>query len=186
MKNETIEKAIEWTVAVAIGASCMIMGPLFRSLTARPVRVLITGAAGGSEGHVFLQKCNAGHVGYALAPMIAKGEIFGRHVPVHLHLFDVPNAEASLLALKMELEDSAFPLLQGNNDFTVLWILMTDLVASTDETEAFQGVEVAILIAGYPFMAGMRRSHIIEKNIEMYKRHGIVLSEVASKRVKVK
>ena len=55
-----------------------------------------------------------GQVGYALAPMIAKGEMFGRHVPVHLHLFDIPSAENALLALKMELEDSAFPQLQGD------------------------------------------------------------------------
>lgn len=39
--------------------------------------------------------------------------MFGQHVPVHLHLFDVPAAENALLALRMELEDSAFPQLQG-------------------------------------------------------------------------
>lgn len=59
-------------------------------------------------------------------------------------------------------------------------------MASTDESEAFQGVEVAILIAGFPFKSGMKRSHIIEKNVEMYKRHGLALSEYASKKVKVR
>ena len=61
-----------------------------------------------------------------------------------------------------------------------------DLIASTDESEAFQGVDVAILIAGFPYKSGMKRSHIIEKNVEMYKRHGQALAEFASKRVKAR
>ena len=137
------------------------------------------------------QLCNhtsvtSGQVGYALAPMIAKGDMFGKHVPVHLHLFDVPAAENALLALKMELEDSAFPQLQGQSNLqTLSYKLASDLMASTDESEAFQSVEVAVLIAGFPFKSGMKRSHIIEKNVEMYKRHGQALSEFASKKVKV-
>ena len=46
MPSETLEKAVELTAAAIIGASCMTVGPIFRRLTARPVRVLITGAAG--------------------------------------------------------------------------------------------------------------------------------------------
>lgn len=46
MPGETLEKAAELTVAALLGASCMVVGPVLRRLTARPVRVLITGAAG--------------------------------------------------------------------------------------------------------------------------------------------
>ena len=46
MPAETLEKAAELTVAALLGASCMVVGPVLRRLTARPVRVLITGAAG--------------------------------------------------------------------------------------------------------------------------------------------
>eukprot|EP00210_Caulerpa_lentillifera_P002800 g2675.t1 len=155
---ETLERVVQITGAAVLGAACVIAGPALRRLTARPLRVLITGAAG--------------QVGYVLASSIAQGQMFGAHAPVHLHLFDVPSVETALFALKMELEDAAFTLLK-------------DLIVSTNESEAFKDVDVAILIAGYPSKSGMKRTHIIDRNVEMYRRHGQALAELASKKVKV-
>lgn len=59
------------------------------------------------------------------------------------------------------------------------------MIVSTNEAEAFKDVDVAILIAGYPPKSGMKRTHIIDRNVEMYKRHGQALAELASKKVKV-
>ena len=55
----------------------------------------------------------AGQIGYALAPRVASGTMLGPDQPVILHLLDIPPAAQSLEGVKMELIDSAFPLLHG-------------------------------------------------------------------------
>ncbi len=67
-----------------------------------PVHVMITGAAG--------------QIGYALAPMVARGAMLGPDQPVVLHLLDIEPAAQALEGVKMELLDAAFPLLHGKND----------------------------------------------------------------------
>lgn len=64
-----------------------------------PVHVMITGAAG--------------QIGYALAPMVARGAMLGSDQPVVLHLLDIEPAAQALEGVKMELLDAAFPLLHG-------------------------------------------------------------------------
>jgi hypothetical protein len=64
-----------------------------------PVHVMITGAAG--------------QIGYALAPMVARGAMLGPDQPVVLHLLDIEPAAEALEGVKMELLDAAFPLLHG-------------------------------------------------------------------------
>lgn len=64
-----------------------------------PVHVMITGAAG--------------QIGYALAPMVARGAMLGPDQPVVLHLLDIEPAAQALEGVKMELLDAAFPLLHG-------------------------------------------------------------------------
>ena len=60
--------------------------------------------------------CAAGQIGYALAPRVASGSMLGPDQPVILHLLDIPPAAQSLDGVKMELIDSAFPLLHGQDD----------------------------------------------------------------------
>ena len=53
-------------------------------------------------------------IGYAILPMIARGVMLGPDQPVTLHLFDnMKQADEALNGIKMELIDSAFPLLKG-------------------------------------------------------------------------
>lgn len=54
-----------------------------------------------------------GHIGYSLAPLIAKGAMLGPSTRVELNLLDVKQALGLLEGLRMELEDLASPLLQG-------------------------------------------------------------------------
>ena len=61
-----------------------------------PVRVAVTGAAG--------------QIGYALLFRIASGEMLGKDQPVILQLLDLPQAQAAVKGVMMELEDCAFPL----------------------------------------------------------------------------
>jgi len=66
---------------------------------AEPLTVLITGAAG--------------QIGYALAPQICRGAMFGPGQKVILHLLDIAPAATALEGVVMELIDAAFPLLAG-------------------------------------------------------------------------
>ena len=63
--------------------------------------------------------------------------MFGADRPVELSLLDIPVAETALEGVRMELEDCAFPLLQGIR------------LAVTPE-KGFEGVDVAILVGAFP------------------------------------
>lgn len=90
-----------------------------------PVTVMITGAAG--------------QIGYALAPMVARGAMLGPNQPVVLHLLDIPPAATALEGVVMELVDAAYPLLKG-------------VIASTDPSEACKGVNVRSFIHSVDWM----------------------------------
>lgn len=64
-----------------------------------PVRVAVTGAGG--------------QIGYALLFRIASGAMLGPDQPVILHLLEITPALPALEGVVMELNDCAFPLLQG-------------------------------------------------------------------------
>jgi len=64
-----------------------------------PKRVLVTGAAG--------------QIGYSLVFNVATGMLLGPKQPVILHLLDIPQMEATLQGVVMELQDIASPILAG-------------------------------------------------------------------------
>eukprot|EP00268_Persea_americana_P024807 TRINITY_DN241_c0_g1_i5.p1 TRINITY_DN241_c0_g1~~TRINITY_DN241_c0_g1_i5.p1 ORF type:complete len:333 (-),score=84.79 TRINITY_DN241_c0_g1_i5:1035-2033(-) len=123
-----------------------------------PVRVLVTGAAG--------------QIGYALVPMIARGVMLGPDQPVILHMLDIPPAAESLNGVKMELVDAAFPLLKG-------------VVATTDVVEACTGVNIAIMVGGFPRKEGMERKDVMSKNVSIYKSQASALEKHAAANCKV-
>ncbi|XP_065285061.1 malate dehydrogenase, cytoplasmic-like [Dermacentor albipictus] len=123
-----------------------------------PVRVLITGAAG--------------QIAYSLAPLIAKGYVFGEKQPVVLHLLDIPQVMEVLGGVVMELQDCAFPLLQN-------------IVATDDEKIAFTGIDAAILLASSPMKQGATRKDLLATNAKIYQSHGRCLNLYAKKSVKV-
>ncbi|KAH0465660.1 hypothetical protein IEQ34_005763 [Dendrobium chrysotoxum] len=123
-----------------------------------PVRVLVTGAAG--------------QIGYALVPMIARGVMLGPDQPVILHLLDIPPAAEALNGVKMELIDAAFPLLKG-------------VVATTDVIEACTGVNIAVMVGGFPRKEGMERKDVMSKNVSIYKSQASALEQHAAAGCKV-
>ncbi|GAB2290498.1 hypothetical protein Dimus_024775, partial [Dionaea muscipula] len=130
----------------------------FMKVEKEPIRVLVTGAAG--------------QIGYALVPMIARGTMLGPDQPVILHLFDIePTAEA-LNVVKMELIDSAFPLLKG-------------IVATTDVVEACKGINIAIMVGGHRRKEGMERKDILSKNVPIYEAQASALEQHAAQHCKV-
>ncbi|KAE8712414.1 malate dehydrogenase [Hibiscus syriacus] len=122
-------------------------------LAKEPVRVLVTGAAG--------------QIGYALLPMIARGIMLGAYQPVILHMLDIPAAAEALNGVKMELVDAAFPLLNG-------------VVATTDVVEACTGVNVAVMVGGFPRKEGMERKDVMSKNVSIYKSQASALEQHAA------
>ncbi|XP_075554734.1 malate dehydrogenase, cytoplasmic-like [Dermacentor variabilis] len=133
--------------------------PTPSTLTSKdPVRVLVTGAAG--------------QLAYSLAPIIAKGHVFGPDQPVILHLLDVPKGMNALNGVVMELLDCAFPLLK-------------DVVATDDEKTAFSGIDAAFLVASVPIKDSMVRRNLLVANTKMYKSQGRALDQYAKKSVKV-
>ncbi|MHB9842080.1 malate dehydrogenase [Paraburkholderia terrae] len=123
-----------------------------------PVKIAITGAAG--------QIC------YSLLFRIANGDLLGADQPVTLNLLDLPQAQAALRGVVMELEDCAFPLLAG--------IDITD-----DPHRAFKDVQYALLVGSRPRSKGMERADLLAANAEIFTTQGRALNAVAARDVKV-
>jgi malate dehydrogenase len=125
-----------------------------------PVRVAVTGAAG--------------QIGYSLLFRIASGEMLGKSQPVILQLLEIPDekAQKALQGVMMELDDCAFPLLQG-------------MVAASDPMVAFRDADVALLVGARPRGPGMERKDLLEANGKIFAPQGRALDAVASRKVRV-
>ena len=125
-----------------------------------PVRVAVTGAAG--------------QIGYSLLFRIAAGNMLGADQPVILQLLEIPDekAQKALKGVMMELDDCAFPLLQG-------------MAAASDPTVAFKDVDIALLVGARPRGPGMERKDLLEANGKIFAPQGQALDRVASRNVKV-
>lgn len=98
--------------------------------------------------------------------------MLGLDQPIILHMLDIPPAAEALNGVKMELVDAAFPLLKG-------------VVATTDVVEACKGVNIAIMVGGFPRKEGMERKDVMSKNVSIYKSQASALEEHAARDVKV-
>jgi len=123
-----------------------------------PVKVAVTGAAG--------QIC------YSLLFRIASGQLLGSDTPVTLSLLEIPGAIKAAEGTAMELDDCAFPLLEG-------------IEISDDPATAFDGVNIALLVGARPRTAGMERGDLLEANGGIFKPQGQALNEHAAADIKV-
>jgi len=123
-----------------------------------PVRVTITGAAG--------------QIGYALLFRVASGSMLGPDQPVILQLLEITPALDALKGVVMELDDCAFPLLQG--------VVQTD-----DANVAFKDCDYALLVGSRPRGPGMERKDLLEANAAIFSAQGKALNDNAAKDVKV-
>ena len=108
----------------------------------------------------------AGQIGYSLLPRIARGDIFGPDVPVIIQCLEIPPAMNALRGVLMELEDCAFPLLEG-------------MVGSDDPMVAFKDVDLALLVGSKPRSKGMERKDLILTNGPIFVGQGKALDAVA-------
>jgi malate dehydrogenase len=123
-----------------------------------PVKVTVTGAAG--------------QIGYALLFRIASGQMLGPDTKVHLSLLEIPAAVKAAEGTAMELDDCAFPLLDK--------ISITD-----DPKQAFDGVNIGLLVGARPRGPGMERADLLEANGGIFKPQGEAINEGAADDVKV-
>jgi malate dehydrogenase len=123
-----------------------------------PVNVTVTGAAG--------------QIGYALLFRIAAGEMLGSDTPVRLRLLEIPDALSAAEGTAMELQDCAFPLLQG-----------IDITA--DANEAFDGCNVGLLVGARPRSKGMERADLLEANGGIFKPQGEAINAGAADDVRI-
>ena len=124
----------------------------------RPVRVAITGAAG--------------QIGYQLCFRIAAGDMLGPEQPVILQLLEITPALGALEGVVMELQDSAFPLLE-------------DVVATDDAETAFQDADYGLLVGARPRGPGMERKDLISANGKIFGPQGAAMNKAASRDIKV-
>ncbi len=123
-----------------------------------PVRVAVTGAAG--------------QIGYSLLFRIASGAMLGPDTPVILQLLEITPALKALDGVRMELDDCAFPLLDG-------------IVCTDDADTAFGDADVALLVGAMPRKAGMERADLLSANGGIFKPQGEALARSARRDVKV-
>jgi malate dehydrogenase len=123
-----------------------------------PVKVAVTGAAG--------------QIGYALLFRIASGQLLGPDTPVALKLLEIPQAVKAAEGTTLELTDCAFPLLASVDIYD-------------DPAQAFDGVNIALLVGARPRSKGMERADLLEANGAIFKPQGEALNAGAADDVRV-
>jgi malate dehydrogenase len=118
-----------------------------------PIQVTITGAAG--------------NIGYALLFRAASGALFGPKQPVVLRLLEIEPAMSALEGVVMELEDCAFPLLDG-------------VVTTADAGEAFRGANWSLLVGAVPRKQGMERKDLLTINGGIFTAQGEAIGRHAA------
>ena len=114
----------------------------------------------------------AGQIGYALLFRIASGQLLGPDTKLQLNLLEVPQAVKAAEGTALELFDCAFPLLAGVDIFD-------------DPNQAFDGVNLALLVGARPRSKGMERADLLEANGQIFKPQGQALNAHAADDLKV-
>ena len=123
-----------------------------------PVNVAVTGAAG--------------QIGYALLFRIASGQLLGPDTRVALKLLEIPQAVKAAEGTTLELTDCAFANLASVDIYD-------------DPKQAFDGVNIALLVGARPRSKGMERADLLEANGQIFKPQGEALNAGAADDVKV-
>lgn len=64
-------------------------------------------------------------------------------------------------------------------------IIWPGVVATTDVAEACAGVNVAVMVGGFPRKEGMERKDVMSKNVSIYKAQASALEQHAAPNCKV-
>jgi malate dehydrogenase len=114
----------------------------------------------------------AGQIGYALLFRLASGQMLGPDERIELRLLEIPDAVKAAEGTALELMDCAFPLMASTDIYD-------------DPGQAFDGVELALLVGARPRTKGMERSDLLEANGAIFTEQGQALNGVAAEEVRV-
>lgn len=134
------------------------LGRHFEVANTEPVKVVITGGAG--------------NIGYILAFMVAQGRLLGPFQPIDLWLLEIPPMAKALEGVRMELMDSALPIIRS-------------ITASTNQTQAFENAQIALLVGAKPRGPGMKRKDLLEANAKIFASQGKIINQVAHPDIKI-
>jgi malate dehydrogenase len=126
-------------------------------MASEPTTVTITGAGG--------------QIGYALLFRIAAGDMLGPDRAVRLRLLEIPQGMRAAEGAALELQDCAFPLLDG-------------VELSDDPRVAFDGAGIALLVGARPRGPGMERADLLAANAGIFGPQGAAIGEVAAEDVR--
>lgn len=124
----------------------------------RPLKVVITGAAGNIGGYAIFSIC--------------KGSLLGPDQLIDLALLEIPQAQKALQGVMMEVNDGCFPVVNS-------------ILATSDYKEAFTDADLVFLIGAKPRSPGMTRADLLSSNSAIFKGQGAALNKYASRNVKV-
>ncbi|MGI9240113.1 MAG: malate dehydrogenase [Verrucomicrobiales bacterium] len=124
----------------------------------KPITVAVTGAAG--------------QIGYGLLFRIASGATFGPEQPVKLHMIEIEPGMKALEGVCMELDDCAFPLLDG-------------MVMTSDLDTGFSGANWSLLVGSVPRKAGMERGDLLGINGKIFTGQGKAINDNAASDARV-
>jgi len=127
-------------------------------MSAEPLRVCVTGAAG--------------QIAYSLLYSIGSGDVFGPNQPITLLLLDIPPMMTIVEGVVMELQDCSLPLLHS-------------VIGTSDVATAFSNIDVGILVGAMPRKEGMERKDLLKANAKIFEVQGDALNKYAKKTVKV-
>lgn len=138
----------------------MLRRALKRCFTAQraPVRVAVTGGSG--------------QISYSLLFRLASGSLLGPNQPIILQIHDLPQMQAALRGVVMELYDCSFPLL-------------TEVIATDIQSSIFTDIDYAFLVGSKPRGPGMERGDLLKQNGEIFVKVGEDLDKYAKKNVRV-
>lgn len=114
----------------------------------------------------------AGQIGYQLAFRIASGQLLGANQPIILQLLEISPALDALKGVAMELNDCAFPMLNG-------------VIATDQADDAFKDADYALLVGAKPRGPGMERADLLKGNAQIFSAQGKALNDNANPNVKV-
>ena len=113
-----------------------------------------------------------GQIGYALLFRIASGQLLGPETRIRLNLLEIPAGLAAAEGAALELQDSAFPLLDA--------VTVTDSAAT-----AFDGANVALLVGSRPRGPGMERADLLAANGAIFGPQGAAINRGAASDIRV-
>jgi len=98
--------------------------------------------------------------------------MFGKDQPISLQILEIPDVVRALEGVAMELQDCAFPLLQG-------------IEIGSDAKKIFKGADYTLLVGAKPRGPGMERGDLLAENGKIFIEQGRAINDVAAEDVKI-